>query len=53
MKSTLLDMHTKRLRMGHTFCALAPGAMEPLQSALVHFRDDFEEHVREKRCRWK
>jgi len=49
----VLDMHTKRLRMGHTFCALAPGAMEPLQSALVHFRDDFEEHVREKRCRWK
>jgi NADH-quinone oxidoreductase subunit F len=46
-------MHTKRLRMGHTFCALAPGAMEPLQSALVHFRGDFEEHVREKRCRWK
>jgi NADH-quinone oxidoreductase subunit F len=49
----VLDMHTKRLRMGHTFCALAPGAMEPLQSALVHFRGDFEEHVREKRCRWK
>jgi len=49
----ILEMHTKRLRMGHTFCALAPGAMEPLQSALIHFRDDFEEHVREKRCRWK
>jgi NADH-quinone oxidoreductase subunit F len=49
----ILEMHTRRLRPGHTFCALAPGAMEPLQSALVHFREDFEEHVREKRCRWK
>jgi NADH-quinone oxidoreductase subunit F len=49
----ILEMHTKRLAPGNTFCALAPGAMEPLQSALIHFRDDFEEHVREKRCRWK
>ncbi|HTS77029.1 MAG TPA: NADH-quinone oxidoreductase subunit NuoF [Bryobacteraceae bacterium] len=35
---------------GHTFCALAPGAAEPLQSALHHFREDFERHIREKRC---
>ncbi len=49
----ILEMHTKRLRPGHTFCALAPGAMEPLQSGLIHFRDDFEEHIRDKRCRWK
>ena len=26
----LLSMHTKYLGPGHTFCALAPGAMEPL-----------------------
>jgi NADH-quinone oxidoreductase subunit F len=49
----ILHMHTKRLQPGNTFCALAPGAMEPLQSALVYFREDFEEHIREKRCRWK
>jgi NADH-quinone oxidoreductase subunit F len=24
--------------LGHTFCALARGAVEPLQSALEHFR---------------
>ena len=30
---------------GHTFCALAPGAVEPLQSALKYFRDDFERHI--------
>ena len=30
---------------GHTFCALAPGAAEPLQSALKYFRDDFERHI--------
>ena len=38
---------------GHTYCALAPGAAEPLQSALKLFRDDFERHVREHRCPWK
>jgi NADH-quinone oxidoreductase subunit F len=38
---------------GATFCALAPGAAEPLQSALKYFRDDFERHIREKRCPWR
>jgi NADH-quinone oxidoreductase subunit F len=46
----LLEMHTKFLGPGHTFCALAPGAMEPLQSALKYFRSDFETHIKEKRC---
>ncbi len=48
-----LEFHTKLIRLGHTFCALAPGAMEPLQSALKYFRDDFEQHIREKRCPWR
>jgi len=38
---------------GNTFCALAPGAAEPLQSALKYFRDDFARHIQEKRCPWK
>lgn len=46
----LLHMHTQFLGPGHTFCALAPGAMEPLQSALKYFREDFEKHIHEKRC---
>ena len=37
---------------GRTFCALAPGAMEPLQSALKYFREDFVRHLDEKRCPW-
>jgi len=45
-----LDLHTRLLGPGNTFCALAPGAMEPLQSALKYFREDFEQHVHEKRC---
>ena len=49
----LLERHTWLLGPGHTFCALAPGAMEPLQSALKHFRDDFQRHIREKRCPWR
>jgi NADH-quinone oxidoreductase subunit F len=49
----ILAAHTKLLGPGNTFCALAPGAMEPLQSALKYFHDDFERHVREKGCPWK
>lgn len=30
---------------GKTFCALAPGAVEPLQSALKYFRAEFEAGV--------
>lgn len=36
------------LRPGMTFCALAPGAVEPLQSAIKYFRADFEQYLREK-----
>lgn len=49
----LLEMHTKFLGPGNTFCALAPGAMEPLQSALKYFREDFDRHIHEKRCPYK
>jgi NADH-quinone oxidoreductase subunit F len=38
---------------GRTFCALAPGAIEPLQSALKYFREDFERHITEKSCPWR
>ncbi len=38
---------------GNTFCALAPGAMEPLQSALKYFREDFEEHIHNHHCKYK
>jgi NADH-quinone oxidoreductase subunit F len=31
--------------IGNTHCALAPGAMEPIQSALKYFREDFERHI--------
>lgn len=49
----LLHFHTKYLGPGNTFCALAPGAMEPLQSALKYFMSDFEKHIEEKKCPWK
>jgi len=48
-----LAFQTKFLAPGNTFCALAPGAAEPLQSALKYFREDFESHIRERRCPWK
>ena len=48
----LLAMHARLLGPGFTFCALAPGAMEPLQSGLGLFRDDFDRHIRENRFPW-
>lgn len=41
----LLQRQTRTLGPGTTFCALAPGAMEPLQSALKYFREDFENYL--------
>ena len=43
-----LDQLAKLTRLmgpGNTFCALAPGAAEPLQSALRYFRGDFERYL--------
>jgi NADH-quinone oxidoreductase subunit F len=47
-----LSAHARLLAPGHTYCALAPGAAEPLHSALTYFRDDFERHIHEHRCPW-
>lgn len=41
----ILERMTSFLGPGNTFCALAPGAMEPLQSALKYFREDFENYL--------
>jgi len=49
----ILEMHTDFLGPGKTFCALAPGAMEPLESGLKWFREDFERHIQLKRCPWR
>ncbi len=49
----ILAQQCKLLGPGNTYCALAPGAVEPLQSAIKYFREDFERHIREKKCPWK
>ena len=49
----VLRFQTTFLAPGNTFCAFAPGAVEPLQSALKYFSDDFQRHVEEKRCPWR
>jgi NADH-quinone oxidoreductase subunit F len=49
----VLQEHTWLLKMHHTYCALAPGAMEPLQSALKFFREDFDRHIADGRCPYK
>jgi NADH-quinone oxidoreductase subunit F len=47
-----LGRHVSFLGPDFTFCDLAPGAMQPLGSALKHFRAEFEQHISEKRCPW-
>lgn len=49
----ILAQQCKLLGPGNTYCALAPGAVEPLQSAIKYFREDFEKHIREKKCTYK
>jgi len=49
----VLQRHTYLLGPGHTFCAHAPGAMGPLESALRYFREDFEAHIQGKACPWR
>ncbi len=49
----ILAEQCRLLGPGNTFCAFAPGAVEPLQSGLKMFREDFERHIKEKRCPWK
>lgn len=49
----VLDFHARLIRPGHTYCALAPSAMESLRSALKFFREDFDRHIREKACPWR
>jgi len=41
----ILEQLTRFLGPGKTFCAHAPGAMEPLETALKYFRDEFEAGV--------
>ena len=49
----ILQEQTLLLGPGMTFCALAPGAMEPLESALRHFRTDFDRHIIGQMCPWR
>jgi NADH-quinone oxidoreductase subunit F len=49
----ILDKLAKWMGPGNTFCALAPGAAEPLQSGLKYFREDFERHIHDQECPWR
>jgi len=36
--------------LNYAFCALAPGAMGPLEGLLRHFDDELQEHISAQRC---
>ncbi|MFC6980466.1 NADH-ubiquinone oxidoreductase-F iron-sulfur binding region domain-containing protein [Microbulbifer taiwanensis] len=46
----LLREQAARMGPGNTFCALAPGAAEPIQSALKLFEQDFIDHITKGCC---
>jgi NADH-quinone oxidoreductase subunit F len=35
---------------GKSFCPLGEAAVGPVQSSVQRFRDEYEFHIREKRC---
>ena len=41
----VLEQHVRDLGPGKTFCAHAPGAVGPLDTALRYFRDEFEQAI--------
>ncbi len=47
----ILQDHIKLLN--YAFCALAPGAMGPVQGLLNNFMDELEEHIDKQRCPFK
>ncbi|WP_226648521.1 NADH-quinone oxidoreductase subunit NuoF [Microbulbifer variabilis] len=49
----LLQEQCERIGPGKTFCALAPGAAEPIQSALKLFERDFLDHIKKGCCPYK
>jgi NADH-quinone oxidoreductase subunit F len=36
-----------------SYCAFAPGAAAPLEGLLAHFKEEIQEHIRERRCPFK
>lgn len=48
---TTLNRQVKYIgAIGNTHCALAPGAMEPVSSAMKYFADDFQRHIDGHAC---
>jgi NADH-quinone oxidoreductase subunit F len=49
----ILKSQAKYMSPGNTFCAHAPGAVEPLESGLKYFYDDFVRHIKDQKCPWR
>jgi len=48
----ILQEQTGKIWIGKTYCAHAPGAIEPLASGLKYFHKDFMDHIEHKGCPW-
>jgi NADH-quinone oxidoreductase subunit F len=46
----LLERISNQMANGMTICVFADAAIAPVLSSIAKFRDEYEHHVREKRC---
>jgi len=50
-ESTDIEILREHVRtLNHAFCALAPGAMGPVDGLLRHFGDELQEHIDRRQC---
>ena len=52
-RSLFRMLEEMKVHLYRSYCAFAPGAAAPLESLLAHFKDEIQEHIREKRCPFK
>lgn len=49
-KGDIEILHEHVHTLNYAFCALAPGAMGPVEGLLRLFRDELDEHIRSRKC---
>jgi len=43
-------IHSMSKALWNSYCALAPGAVSPVESLLAHFEDEVREHISQRKC---
>jgi NADH-quinone oxidoreductase subunit F len=46
-------LHQMSKHLWRAYCAFAPGAVSPVESLITYFRDEVQEHIRQRTCPFK